>query len=120
MPKKCIVVGGGIAGLTTAYLLNAKGFDVDLYEASDACGGAAKTWRIDGYPCEHSLRVYHENYYYLYDLLKQIPFNDKKSIFDNLVETTALINDNYTNFQHVIYKKDSILEDLRILNQLTK
>ena len=39
-PKKIIVVGGGIAGMEAAIDLSKKGHKVDLYEASDALGGA--------------------------------------------------------------------------------
>lgn len=37
--KKIIVVGAGLAGLTTAYRLQAAGLDVDLYEARNRVGG---------------------------------------------------------------------------------
>ena len=36
---KIVVVGGGIAGLTTAYRLQKGGMEVDLYEARGRVGG---------------------------------------------------------------------------------
>jgi phytoene dehydrogenase-like protein len=39
MSKRVAIVGGGISGLTTAFLLKRKGFDVAVFEASDAVGG---------------------------------------------------------------------------------
>lgn len=41
--KRIAVVGAGPAGLTAAYQLCKKGFTVELFEASDAVGGMAKT-----------------------------------------------------------------------------
>jgi predicted NAD/FAD-binding protein len=42
MPSKIAIIGGGIAGLTAAYLLNQK-FEVKLFEKSDRLGGNAYT-----------------------------------------------------------------------------
>lgn len=41
--KKISVIGAGPAGLTAAYQLVKSGFSVELFEASDAIGGMAKT-----------------------------------------------------------------------------
>ncbi len=47
--KRIGVVGGGIAGLTTAYMLARMGIHVDLYEAAERWGGRVLTLR-DGDP----------------------------------------------------------------------
>lgn len=39
VPQKVVVIGAGIAGLTTAYRLVQKGFDVSVYEAKNRVGG---------------------------------------------------------------------------------
>jgi len=39
--KKCIVIGGGLAGLTSAVYLANRGFNVELIEASSKLGGRA-------------------------------------------------------------------------------
>jgi oxygen-dependent protoporphyrinogen oxidase len=49
---KVAVIGGGISGLTTAYLLRRKGMDVTLFEASDKVGGNVQTIRKEGYTIE--------------------------------------------------------------------
>lgn len=39
------VIGAGLAGLTTAYLLNKQGIDVTVFEATDRVGGRVQTLR---------------------------------------------------------------------------
>lgn len=45
---KVIVIGGGLAGLTTAYRLNALGADVELYEAKGRVGGRVLSVVVNG------------------------------------------------------------------------
>ena len=42
-PCRVAVVGAGLAGLTTAYRLQQKGVEVDLYEARGSVGGRILT-----------------------------------------------------------------------------
>ncbi|MED6131611.1 hypothetical protein PIB30_011210 [Stylosanthes scabra] len=42
------VVGGGISGLVSAYVLNKEGVKVVLYEKQDHLGGHAKTVNVEG------------------------------------------------------------------------
>uniref|UniRef100_A0A8C4T9V3 Amine oxidase n=1 Tax=Erpetoichthys calabaricus TaxID=27687 RepID=A0A8C4T9V3_ERPCA len=44
-PKKIIIVGGGIAGLTAAQLLEEAGHEITIFEASDRIGGRVYTYR---------------------------------------------------------------------------
>lgn len=46
--KKVGVIGAGPAGLTAAYILSKKGFDVTVFEAEDQIGGMAKTISLWG------------------------------------------------------------------------
>jgi monoamine oxidase len=48
-PKRVVVAGGGIAGMSCAYELHKRGHDVTVLEASDRVGGHVKTFR-DGLP----------------------------------------------------------------------
>jgi monoamine oxidase len=50
--QKIVVIGGGVAGLTTAYRLYKKGFDVHLYEARNRLGGRVFSANIDGKSAE--------------------------------------------------------------------
>ncbi len=47
MMKKIAIIGGGIAGLTAAYLLRRK-YDITLFEKSDRVGGNAYTLTVPG------------------------------------------------------------------------
>jgi len=49
---KVAVIGGGISGLTTAFLLKKKGADVTVFEASETFGGNVQTIEKDGYTIE--------------------------------------------------------------------
>lgn len=48
MSKQVAIIGGGISGLTTAFLLKRKRFGVTLFEASDTAGGNIQTVERDG------------------------------------------------------------------------
>ncbi|HRH45642.1 MAG TPA: protoporphyrinogen oxidase, partial [Pyrinomonadaceae bacterium] len=50
--KKVCIIGGGISGLTTGFLLKRKGLAVTLFEQSDALGGNIQTITRDGYTIE--------------------------------------------------------------------
>ena len=46
-PPKVVVIGAGIAGLTTAYRLQQQGVDVELYEARSRVGGRILTVQVN-------------------------------------------------------------------------
>jgi len=49
MNKKIIVIGAGISGLTSAYLLSKKGVDVTIIEKNDAVGGSIESVMENGF-----------------------------------------------------------------------
>ncbi len=49
MSKKIIVIGAGISGLTTAYLLSKKGFDVTILEKNNSVGGSIESVIENGF-----------------------------------------------------------------------
>jgi oxygen-dependent protoporphyrinogen oxidase len=50
--KKIGIIGGGISGLTTAFLLKRKGFGVAVFEQSEKPGGNVQTIQKNGYTVE--------------------------------------------------------------------
>ncbi|MDQ5940512.1 MAG: monoamine oxidase [Candidatus Dependentiae bacterium] len=100
---RVVVVGAGIAGLTTAYRLQQKGIDVQVYEARGRVGGRILSAMIGGMPIElggHNLTDggAAENVYQLISELgldlvtRSMPLNE--SYFDgkNLVSLRHLLN----------------------------
>jgi len=59
MKKTVVVVGGGISGLTAAYVLAKKGYDIVLIEKSDSVGGLAKTFSHKGYLLDYGPHNFH-------------------------------------------------------------
>jgi phytoene desaturase len=49
MGKKCIIVGGGLGGLSTAIYLANKGFKVQIFERQEKLGGKMNEFVSDGY-----------------------------------------------------------------------
>lgn len=49
MIKKIVVIGAGISGLTSAYLLSKKGFDVTVIEKNKAVGGSIESVTDNGF-----------------------------------------------------------------------
>ena len=52
--KSIGIIGGGISGLTAAFLLKNKGFEVVLFEKSGRVGGNIETVEIDGFKIEYA------------------------------------------------------------------
>jgi oxygen-dependent protoporphyrinogen oxidase len=52
--KKIGIIGGGISGLTAAFLLKKKGFEATLFEKSERAGGNVRTVKLDGFLIEYA------------------------------------------------------------------
>lgn len=65
-PRRIAVVGGGVSGLVTAYLLN-DGYDVRLFEAGPSLGGHTRTEEVEvggrTYAVDMGFIVYNERNY---------------------------------------------------------
>lgn len=91
------ILGGGIAGLTAAHELAARGFDVTVYERR-AWGGKARSVDVPGsasggrrpLPGEHGYRMFFGFYQNLPDSMRRIPSGPNTNVFDNLVPATQL------------------------------
>jgi len=72
VPKKAVVVGGGLAGISAALDLARRNFEVTLVEASSALGGKLTGWNIDAlsetFPVEHGFHGFFDQYYNLNEM----------------------------------------------------
>ena len=66
------IIGGGITGLVSAYLLSKKGFKIYLYESSYFFGGQASTIEIEGSKIERGYHHIFKNDFDIINLLKDI------------------------------------------------
>ncbi len=71
----CLVIGGGVAGMTAAMELALQGFDVAIIEKTDRLGGKAlkKRWTHDGEDVQAWLK----------DLIAKVEANDKITVYLN-------------------------------------
>lgn len=83
--KKVVIFGAGIAGLTVAHELIQKGYTVDVYEANADAGGffrSAIRKEDKNTPSEYSWHGFGPWYQNVYDVMKQIPFDDNSSVYE--------------------------------------
>ncbi len=73
-----IIIGGGISGLTTAYMLQKQGRDVLLLEKLQLFGGAIRSRRIDGYLTEAGPNSTLETTPILTELITELGLDDRK------------------------------------------
>lgn len=71
-PKKAVVIGGGLAGISSALELARRNFEVTLVEASPSLGGKLTGWPIEAlgeqFPVEHGFHGFFDQYYNLNDM----------------------------------------------------
>jgi len=71
-PKKTVVIGGGLAGISAALELARRNFEVTLVEASPSLGGKLTGWPIEAlgerFPVEHGFHGFFDQYYNLNEM----------------------------------------------------
>ncbi|KAL0414272.1 UNVERIFIED_CONTAM: Cyclopropane mycolic acid synthase 2 [Sesamum radiatum] len=70
---RAAVVGGGVSGLTAAYILAKNGAEVVVYEKEDTLGGQAKTVIVDGTPLDLGFMIF-----------SRVIYPDTMELFENL------------------------------------
>ncbi|MFZ4525810.1 MAG: FAD-dependent oxidoreductase [Chlorobium sp.] len=70
--KKVVVIGGGLAGISTSFELALRGFEVTLVESSPFLGGKLTGWNLDAlgesFPVEHGFHGFFDQYYNLNEM----------------------------------------------------
>jgi isorenieratene synthase len=81
--KKVVVIGGGLAGISSSLELARRGFDVTLVESSAALGGKLTGWDIEAlgehFPVEHGFHGFFDQYYNLNEIFAYAGI--KKEVF---------------------------------------
>ncbi|MGZ3427407.1 MAG: hydroxysqualene dehydroxylase [Polyangia bacterium] len=100
MPKRVLVLGGGVAGMSAAHELCERGFEVEVHESKAVAGGKARTIYVPGtgtdgrpdLPGEHGFRFFPSFYQHLPDTMKRIPFlQQPRGVYDNLVQASEYL-----------------------------
>jgi len=79
MGDKVVILGAGVAGLTAADELSARGFEVDVYERRKIAGGKARSFILDdGRPAEHGFRFFPGFYRHLHHTMRHIPYQGQR------------------------------------------
>lgn len=83
--KSVAIFGAGIAGLTAAQELKELGYEVTLYEALPEVGGFFRSSRSENnnMPTEYSWHGLGPWYHNTYDIMKKIPFNTEKNVYES-------------------------------------
>lgn len=83
--KKVAIFGAGIAGLTVAHELARRGWLVSVYEPNAEAGGFFRSARRrvdDNTPSEYSWHGMGPWYHNVFDLMKEIPFDESHSMYE--------------------------------------
>ena len=56
-PGRVLVIGAGLSGLRCADLLARRGFEVEIFEATDRVGGRVRTDEVDGFRLDRGFQV---------------------------------------------------------------
>ncbi|MGA1265118.1 MAG: FAD-dependent oxidoreductase [Prochlorothrix sp.] len=95
-PRTAVVVGGGLAGLSAAYELSQRGFQVQLLERSPQLGGKIASWpiRVNGesFITEHGFHGFFPQYYNLWGLVDELSIRQN---FTELPTYAVLYKDKY-------------------------
>jgi isorenieratene synthase len=112
--KKVVVIGGGLAGISSSLELARKGFDVTLVESSAALGGKLTGWDIEAlgehFPVEHGFHGFFDQYYNLNEIFAYAGI--KKDVFTSAPGYPVI----FKNFPKEVFGKTSKVFPLNVLS----
>lgn len=85
MKRSVAVFGGGISGLAAAHEFAQLGYAVSVYEANRDPGGFFRSARLrskGNMPSEYSWHGFGPWYHNVFDIMKQIPFDESTTIYE--------------------------------------
>ena len=124
MPKKVIVIGAGLAGLSAAITLQNEGISVTVLESSDRPGGRVTSDLIDGFICDRGFQLLNINYPEIKRLgiAKEIDFVSASSVIEVARDDRRIrIGDPRVAFFSIFSPETgSLLEKIRLVKYLIK
>jgi monoamine oxidase len=110
---KVVVIGAGLAGLTTAYRLQKQGMEVELYEARKRVGGRVFTVNINGHIVELGAQTFTnpEKHFYLSRLIDELGLE--------VVESKASSNYSYFNGENFT-SVNQLLSHMQLRSEILK
>ena len=124
MPKKVIVIGSGLAGLSAAITLQNEGVSVTVLESSDRPGGRVTSDLIDGFICDRGFQLLNINYPEIKRLgiTKEIDFVSAPSIIEVARDEKRIrIGDPRAAFFSIFNSETgSLIEKIRLVKYLIK
>jgi oxygen-dependent protoporphyrinogen oxidase len=94
MNKKIIVIGAGISGLTTAYLLSKKGFDVKILEKNNSVGGSIESVFENGFLFDRGPNSALETTPVIAQLIKELELENELLYASKLANKRYILRDN--------------------------
>ncbi len=80
--KKVIIVGGGCAGLSAAYNLRKRDWEVEVYESANRVGGRMAVYKSNGYLIDEYAQFVHPSYKRAKETLTELGLIDDLQPFD--------------------------------------
>ena len=122
MPKKVIVIGAGLAGLSAAITLQNEGVDVTVLESSDRPGGRVTSDVIDSFICDRGFQLINANYPEIkhLEIMKEIDFVVASSVIEMARnESRIRIGDPRKAFFSVFNSETgTLIEKIRLIKYL--
>ncbi|MCH8012113.1 MAG: protoporphyrinogen oxidase [Candidatus Marinimicrobia bacterium] len=91
MSKTVVIIGGGIAGLTTAFLLKKAGLDVTLFESSLRVGGVMFSTEEDGYLAETGPNTILETSPKVSEIVRNLGLDGEKVYANDTAKTRFIV-----------------------------
>ena len=95
MNKKIVVIGTGISGLTAAYLLKQKGFDVTVLEKQNEVGGTIETSCENGFLFDHGPTNALETVPLIIKLVNELNLKDQLVYADKTANRRFIFRNNH-------------------------